>query len=236
MLRTIKAIFSGVAAETEAAIFDANSIRILEQRTREVSDAFEALKRNLAHVVSLQSSEDRKVEGLGQRIAAFEAQAVEALDAGDEPRAQNLAGKIAVLEDERIAHRETSQKCARDAEDIRIRVNDAARRLAELKRGVATARSAEALDKAYARGTLPPSAEQTLREAEKTLDRIHEKYADNRSFHEAMEDIEREIPLAAEDYAMPPRRGPSTSAENVLERLKARGAAGASPLGEGGAD
>ena len=142
MLKTLRTIFAAGVAESEEALFDANAIRILEQRTREASDAFETLKSSLARVLALKAGEDRKVDALTLRIETLENEAGSHLKANDNAQAHAIAEKIAVLEDERAAHIETSERCRGDSEAIRKKVDAAARRLAELKRGISVARSA----------------------------------------------------------------------------------------------
>ena len=225
MMRLFATLWRARAAEAEEAIFDANAIRLLQQNLREAMTAFEIAKHELARVMAQETSEARLAAELAERIGQLEDDARKALDAREESRAEMLAGRIAVLEDERAAHLQTSQTCGREARRIREQVDLAARRIAEVKRGLATASAVDALQRARGRlsglgmgdaGSGGPSA---IREAEATLKRIRERQQGQEDVSAALSKLEDELPTAGgrRPETTPHRQ---TDPKDVLARLK----------------
>ena len=219
MMRLFATLWRARAAEAEEAVFDANAIRLLQQHLREATQAFEIAKHELARVMAQETSEARQATELAGRIGQLEEDAAKALAAGEESRAEMLAGRIAVLEDERAAHLETSQTCGREARRIRDQVDQAARRIAEVKRGVSTASAVDALQRTRGRlGEHGPGGVGAIREAEATLRRIRERQQGQEDVSAAMNKLEGELPIAGARGADPVR--PQTDPRDVLARLK----------------
>lgn len=227
MMRLFATLWRARAAEAEESVFDANAVRLLQQHLREATQAFELAKYELARIMAQETGEARLAAELGLRIAELEAETRKALDAGDQSRAEMLAGRIAVLEDERTAHLETSQTCGREAGRIRGQLDLAARRIAELKRGLSTTSAVDALQRTRGRlsglglGDGAGGGMGAIREAETTLKRIRERQQGQEDVSEAMTKLENELPVAGGRRPEDMRR--QTDAKDVLARLK-RGA------------
>jgi phage shock protein A len=220
MMRIFSTLWRARAAEAEEAIFDANAIRLLQQNLREAMAAFEIAKYELARVMAQETTEMRLAGELAQRIGQLEDEARKALEAREDSRAEMLAGRIAVLEDERAAHLETSQTCGREARRIREQVDLAARRIAEVKRGLATASAVDALQRTRGRlGDTGPGGMNAIREAEATLKRIRERQQGQEDVSEAMTKIEGELPIAGARRANETLRH-QTDPKDVLARLR----------------
>ncbi len=220
MMRILSTLWRARAAEAEEVLFDANAIRLLQQNLREAMTAFEIAKYELARVMAQETSEARLATELTGRIGQLEEEARKALDAREDSRAEMLAGRSAVLEDVRAAHLETSKTCGREAKRIREQVDLAARRIAEVKRGLATASAVDALQRTRGRlGESGPGGLGAIREAEATLKRIRERQQGQEDVSEAMTKIEGELPVAgARGVYDNPRR--QTDPKDVLARLK----------------
>lgn len=229
MLKMLNMLWRARAAEAEEALFDANAIRLLQQSLREATAAFEVAKHELARVMSQETSEARHAVELARRIAELETEAREVLATGDdEARAEMLAGRIAVLEDERTAHLETSATCGREARSIRTQVDKAARRIAEVKRGLTKASALDALQRT--RGRLDgrgPGGLSAIREAETTLARIRERQQGQEDITNALAEVERELPVAGCRSNVNLRH--RTDPKSVLVRLKAASTTPAPP-------
>ena len=161
-----------------------------------------------------------EVADIPERLAEFEAAAGSALDAGDEAQAGQLARRIAAIMDERAAHLGAAAECGGVAERLRANLERNVRLLAELKRGLATARAAAAMrrvnDHARRGAGLSDSA---IQEARRTLERIRNRQAEQRDFDEAMDRVASDPDLAApgSGWSRPPRE---TNPDDVLARLK----------------
>lgn len=223
MLKTLSTLFRAQVAEAEEAIFDANATRLLEQRLREANAAFEAGKRDLAMVLAEEAGEHRLAADLGQRIAEEEAAAIKALEAGRESEAERLAERIATATDDQKAHKDAAANCGEAAARIRRALESNARLLAELKRGLATAKAAAAVNRANARSLSTAGVtDSAIQDARRTLERIRVRQGEQTDFVEAMERVERDPTLKAPGEIQA-RRWPETDPKSVLDRLKARG-------------
>lgn len=228
MMRVLATLWRARTAEAEEAVFDANAIRLLQQNLREATQAFEIAKYELARVMAQETTEARHATELAGRITLLEEDAGKALAAADEARAEMLAGRIAVLEDERAAHKETAQTCGREAGRIRAQVDSAARRIAEVKRGLSTATAVDALQRTRGRlsglgmgegGAGGPGA---IREAETTLKRIRERQQGQEDVSEALRKLEGEMPIGGLRHPDASLRR-QTDPKDVLARLKGGG-------------
>lgn len=227
MFKTLSTLFKAQVAEAEEAIFDANAARLLEQRLRDATTIFEAGKRDLALVLAEEAGERRLAEDLEMRISDDETAAVAAIGIDDETEAERLAERIAGLCDDLSAHQQAATDCTEAAHRIRRSLEENARLLGELRRGLATARAAAAVNRANQRslGTagVPNSA---IQEARRTLERIRVRKNEQRDFAEAMERVARD-PSLREPGCVPTQPVSATDPKCVLERLRARHAVSA---------
>jgi phage shock protein A len=95
-----KAIKGGVS-EVGESVVDANLVRILEQDIRDDSNAINKAKQSLTQLKGTEIGLKRKIDSLATDIADYEAKTVEALEAGKEELAIQVAEKIADLESEK---------------------------------------------------------------------------------------------------------------------------------------
>ena len=178
MLKILTTIMRGAAAEAEAAVFDANAIRVLEQQLRDAAASLEQSRRELACAIAHRASEERAVAALGARIAELEKSGCEALAGGRDDLAEEAATVIAANEDERAERQAAVERFGRDVRRLRQLAEDGQRRLADLRRGLETARAEESLRRAGANGRRALAAGTgALREAEATLVRIRETHS-----------------------------------------------------------
>ena len=220
MLKTIATLFRASAAEAEEALFDANAILLLEQRLREANMAFEAMKRDLAMVLAEETAEARAAAACAERIARLEPEARAALAGGRDEDALDIADRIASLEDERAGHDDARRRCADGARRIRAGIDDNARLLSELKRGLSTARAAAAVARSRDRAARHRLVgDDAFREARMTLERVRARQVEQQDFSDALGRVERD--LAARSGTAPDGYDrPRTSAKSVLERLR----------------
>lgn len=224
MFKTLTTLIRATAAEAEEALFDANAVRLLEQRLREAASAFEVAKRELALVMAEETREARAVGILSGRICELEAEAQIAIEKTQEPTAIELAERIAGLEDERTGHEEARRRCGASARRLRASLDETQRLIGELRRGLSVARSSAAVERSRERlSKAHIFSQDAIREAHATLIRVEARQTERADFADALDEVEREIGGRGYDPDQP-RRRPRTSAASVLERLKSKSA------------
>lgn len=230
MLKVLTTLMRGAAAEAEEALFDANAVRILEQQLRDAASALEHAKRDLACVIAHRSSEARAIDALGAKIAELEESGARAIAGGREDLAGDVAIVIAATEDERAERRKAVEPLDREILRLRELRADGRRRLAELARGLETARAQQALRRAGANGRRAlATGAGALRDAELTLQKIRDSSlkAEDLAKAEATLDVETQgsdIAQRLSDAGFGPES--KTKPADVLERLRAMRTAG----------
>lgn len=224
MLKTLTTLLRATVADAEEVLFDANAIKLLEQRLREANAAFDAGKRDLAMVLAEEAGACRAAASLAERIARMEADAAAAIGAANTALAEDIADRIAALEDERLGHLDTRVRCADAAKRIRAGLEENARLLSELRRGLTTARAAAALERSRDRTARSKLCnEDSFREARVTLERVRTRQAQRADFDEALSTVERDLgerTYSPSGFSDRPRTDPRA----ILERIKSRAA------------
>jgi len=101
ILRNLFTAIKGGASEVGESIVDSQAVRILEQ---EIRDADEAIKKAKLSLTKLKASEiklKREISSLNADVSGYETKAMQALDAGNEALAVEVAERIAELTAER---------------------------------------------------------------------------------------------------------------------------------------
>jgi phage shock protein A len=224
MFKLFNTLVRGTVAELEETVFDANSIRLLEQQIREAATSLEHARRELACAMAHQSSESRAVAALTARIAELEASGIAAIRDGAERLADEVATVIAAAEDERRDRKEAVHRFDADIVRLRQLADEGRRRLTDLRRGLELARAQEALNRAGASGRRAiATGTGAIRDAETTLARIRERQAGFRDVDAALDALEREAEgkglderLAKAGYGSRPATRPAS----VLDRMR----------------
>lgn len=226
MLKILTTIVRGAVAEAEEAAVDQHATRVLAQQLRDAASALEFAKTELALAMAHRASEARAAELLGNRIAALEKSAVQALTGQRQDLAGEAATVIAATEDERSDRLEAIARF--DAEIARLQATseDGQRRLRELRRGLEMARAQEALNRAGANGRRAlAGGSGALREAEATLAHIRRTLAFNEDEMAALEALEKRSCGAGLDERLSAAGfGPAakTKPADVLARIKSQ--------------
>ncbi|MEL7298789.1 MAG: PspA/IM30 family protein [Pseudomonadota bacterium] len=222
MLATLKTIFIGESRRAEEAVRDHYALDLIAQKIREAEDGMAAAKATLAALIQRQRSETRQVEGLAKRIDTMTERAKAALEDGNDALAEEAAGAIATMENEKIVRDATIARL--DAKVIRLKgsVEAMHRRIIDLKQGqiAATAARREAdtqrrLNRSIAR-TAPAN------EAQELIDRVlgqDDPFEQGQILDEINGDLSHdtlEDRMAAEGYGGTTK----STAAGVLARLK----------------
>ena len=226
MLKTLITLARGRAASAAERLADDNALAILDQQMREAAAGHDRARKALAQAQA--ERETARIAGAVAQIADLENRVVAALDAGAEAMAREGAEAIARLEADRDVAQIAQKGFAVESERLRARVVAVAQRLADLERGRRIARASDAVGRTRADAACASAA--TVGDAEATLAKLRERQRLADAQAEALDrlDAEHAPKSTAErmaDAGFGPRLTPT--ADDVLARLKARGAASA---------
>lgn len=168
----------GGVNEAGEAVIDGQALRILDQEVREASRALQDSKNSLAEIMARQKVAEEKCNELSKQIKEHEGYAIKALEKGNESLAQDVAQKIADLENQTTQEQEAAEGFRASAEKIRTAIKQTERNLKRLKQQVDTVKATENVQRAQAAVAERHSGSHSkMRTAMDSLDRIKEKQA-----------------------------------------------------------
>jgi len=215
----------GGATEAGEAIVDSQSIRIMEQELRDADKDLNAARAGLGSIVGQVTGLKREAADYQEKIDNHMDYAGQALDAGDDALAEEIAEKIAEYEEElavRTSAIEVSDKQANLMKD-QIRQNE--RAIAKLKREkdmIKTTEKVQSAQKAVA-GKFS-GANSSLRSATESLERKRKAQIELGDRMQADQDLQNEeggADLAAK-MAKAGIGDAKKSSKDVLDRLRAK--------------
>ncbi|MCK5666046.1 MAG: PspA/IM30 family protein, partial [Thiotrichaceae bacterium] len=133
----------GGANEASEAIVEAQALRILDQEVRDASEEVKASRDSLAEMMAREKVSEQKCSSFNSKIAEFEDYAIQALQKNDESLAQDLAEKIADLENQLNIEQNAHDGYASSAESLRNAIKQADSNIKRLKHQVETVRATE---------------------------------------------------------------------------------------------
>jgi phage shock protein A len=232
MIKTVLTLFRGSVAAAGEELEDRTALLILDQQMRDAAASVERSKRALALAIASDQQEGRRLETTKARIADLEVRATAALEGNRDDLAREAAQAIANLEVERDAAMTARTLFAVEIARLKRHVANAEARINELDRGRRIARASEAVRSLRRSGieAVRPY-ESTLPEAEATLKRLRDRQMEAQAADEALIEIDAASgPVATAEKLAEQGFGPrlKSTADDVLARLKARGAPPAS--------
>ena len=144
MIATLRTLFRASVFETEEAVIEANGPKILGQHLRDAEADTQRARKVLASLLAREKAVARGLEGLTAERARRETEARQALDAGDEGLAADLAARIVFLEDETASHQNEATELVRRIAALRESLSQADRRIASLASELRAARASAA--------------------------------------------------------------------------------------------
>jgi len=129
-------------------VVDANATRIYEQEILDAQHSIETARGDLALVMAKEMQSAREIERLKQEVARYEALAVEALDKSHEQLAEDVAAKVAALEDELAEQTKAHAAYAVQVVKLKDLLRAAEQRVREHEREMAIARTTESVYRA----------------------------------------------------------------------------------------
>ncbi|NQY35043.1 MAG: PspA/IM30 family protein [Alteromonadaceae bacterium] len=225
IFKKIMTAIRGGATEIGESIVDSNATRIFEQEIRDAEHHLTKAKRDLTGVMAEQMSASRDVDRLKRDVAEHEGYAVQALEKGDESLALAVAEKIANLESELTTQQQALDSFSGNATRLKELVKKSERQVAEFKRQLSMVKTTESVQKATSAITDNfSSSNSKLLNAKDSLERIkakQQKFDDRMKAAEVLESEDSDNSLAAQ-LKEAGIGATSTSANSVLERLKAK--------------
>jgi phage shock protein A len=226
--KLLSALRGGVN-EAGEALADSQALRILDQEIRDADQQLRVSKAALAEIMARQKLAAERAQGSAAKVVEYESYALKALDAGNESLALEVAEKIANLERELASEREQAEALALNVGQLRKAVSQTESNIKYLKQQVDTVKATESVQKAQlAVAQRYGGSQSKLHTAVESLERIKLKQAERAAQMEAAAELAaqgnvddaldaklRAAGIVADD----------TSANSVLERLRAQGKA-----------
>ncbi|MEM7211136.1 MAG: PspA/IM30 family protein, partial [Pseudomonadota bacterium] len=141
MIGTLRTLFRASVFEAEEAVIDANGPKLLAQHLRDAEADTQRARKVLASLLAREKAVSRGLEALAAERTRREDEARQALNAGDEALASDLAARVVFLEDETEAHRTEASDLARRIATLRDSLGTADRRIAALASELRAARA-----------------------------------------------------------------------------------------------
>ena len=221
MISTLRTLFRASVFEAEEAVIDANGPKILGQHLRDAEADTQRARKVLASLLAREKAVARGLEGLTAERARRETETRQALDAGDEDLAADLAARIVFLEDEIASHRDEAAELARRISALRDSLSQADRRIASLASELRAARASAACrsaKKGLAEGMQPSALERAeamawrVRESSQRIEDEINAYTDLR--RSTGDDLDARLNEAGLSNSAAARR------DEILRRLK----------------
>ena len=140
----------GGANEAGEAIVDLQALRILDQEVRDATEELVKSRESLAEMMAREKVAEQKCFTLNGKITEFEDYAIQALHKNDESLAQELAEKIADLENQLNIEQSACDGYKSNADSLRKAIKQADKQIKELKHQVDTVRATENVQRAQA--------------------------------------------------------------------------------------
>jgi phage shock protein A len=215
----------GTATEAGEAIIDTQAIRILEQEMRDAKKHLDEAKENLAKVIAEQMGVEREIKRLSKSIEEYEGYAIQALDKGDNKLAEEIAEKIADLENERNAQQSVLESYNSSISTLKQHIRETERNIKLMEREISVVKTTESVQKANeAAATKFSGSNSALHTASDSLERIKKKQQQKTDQMKAARELQQQE--SGGDLQEKLREAgivqDKVSSNSVLERIKAK--------------
>lgn len=184
----------GGAREVGESIVDANAIRIYTQEIEDAKNNLAKAKRDLTEVMAKEMQCDREITRLKKEIEKYENHAVEALNKGNTALAEEVAEKVAELDQEIATQQGAKEQFSAHVKRLKDLMKKTERTIREHERELAMVKTTESVQKAtksitenYSTGT------SSLLNAKNSLDRIKQRQKSTEDRWAAEEELEKEL-------------------------------------------
>jgi len=223
-LKKLFTAFRGITTEVGEVIIDTQTIRILEQEVRDAKKYLDEAKENLAKVIAEQMGIDREIKRLSKSIEEYEGYAIQALDKSNNKLAEEIAEKIAVLENELNAQQNVLESYNFSVTTLKQHIKETEHKIKSIEREINVVKTTESVQKANVAATKFSGSTSTLQSASESLERIKKKQQQKTDQMKAA----RELQEQESGGDLPEKLRESGIVEDkvyghsVLERIKAK--------------
>ena len=148
LLNKLLTAVRGGAREVGEGIVDANAIRIYQQEIEDAKKNLSKAKRDLTEVMAKEMQATREMQRLREEVIKYEAHAISALNKGDEGLAEEVAQKIAELEQELATQETAKTQFSSHSERLKGMMKKTEATIREHERELAMVRTTESVQKA----------------------------------------------------------------------------------------
>jgi phage shock protein A len=215
----------GTATEAGEAIIDTQAMRILEQEMRDAKKHLDEAKENLAKVIAEQMGVEREIKRITKSIEEHEGYAIQALDKGDNKLAEEIAEKIADLENELNAQQSVLENYNSNISTLKQHIRETERNIKSMEREISVVKTTESVQKANeAAATKFSGSNSALHTASDSLERIKKKQQQKTDQMKAARELQQQE-SGGDLHAKLREAGivqDKVSSNSVLERIKAK--------------
>ncbi|MEM6711862.1 MAG: PspA/IM30 family protein [Pseudomonadota bacterium] len=225
MLKMLNTLSKAVAFSATEKAEKRHAMAILDQQVRDAASSVGSAKKAVALIKAQNQLEKARASKVTAMIADLEARAVAALNKNAEELAHEAAAAIAILEDERVASRKAQAVFGEEISRLTGTLRHAEARLRDLQRGQRVVTARDQVRNVGSRVSI--TGDGALTEAEDTLAKIEDRQQRTDLADAAFANLTvSDSPSAIIDRLADAGCGPanSTSADDVLARLKAHNA------------
>ena len=235
VIKKIVTLLRGSVREIGESVVDANATRIYEQEILDAKQSIAKARDDLAGVMAKEMQSARALQRLQAEIARYEGMAMEALDKAHDALAEEVAGKVAALEQEMQSQSQAHAAYAVQVAKLKELIKSTEVRVREHEREIHVAKTTESVYKATR--SISESIGRggnNLVSARESLERIKARHEDLNDRMAAAEQLDQELgPAALEQKLRAAGVGEESRRQSeVMARIRARRAAASQPASD----
>jgi phage shock protein A len=230
VIKKMVTLLRGSVREIGESVVDANATRIYEQEILDAKHNIEQARGDLTLVMAKEMQSAREIERLKGEVTRFETLAIEALNKAQEGLAEEVAAKVATIEQELEAQTQAHASYAIQVAKLKELIKTAEARVREHERQLAMAKTTESVYRAtQSISDSIGSGGSKLVSARESLERIKQRHEDLADRMTAANQLENELGHSAleKKLAAAGIGDGSDRARKAMERIRARQAEGA---------
>lgn len=230
VIKKMVTLLRGSVREIGESVVDANATRIYEQEILDAKHNIEQARGDLTLVMAKEMQSAREIQRLQGEVARYESLAIEALNKAQEGLAEEVAAKVATIEQELEAQTQAHASYAIQVAKLKELIKTAEARVREHERQLAMAKTTESVYRAtQSISDSIGSGGSKLVSARESLERIKQRHEDLADRMTAASQLENELGHSAleKKLAAAGIGDSSDRARKAMERIRARQAEGA---------
>jgi phage shock protein A len=225
VIKKVVTLLRGSAREIAENVVDANATRIYEQEIIDAKQSILEARSSLADVMAKEMQSGRAVTRLEGEIEHYEGLALEALNKTQEALAEEVAGKVAALEQDLDEQRKARQSFVSQVSKLKELIKLSEAKIREHEREIAIAKTTESVYKATESiSDNIGNSGSRLASARESLERIKQRHENLADRLQASEQLDRELgdKALASKLAEAGIGQDANRQRQVMERIRAR--------------